>query len=96
MNDSMHRDNCDRCQRPVTNGKTFLSYFNKQVICEGCKSDEKSHADYNKAVQADIDSCKKGNFNFDGIGLPEDLKILAIGRLACERFKGTMHKLAEN
>lgn len=64
----MNRENCERCNQP-TNGITIMSMFNEQIICMTCKDKEKKREDYDKAVKADIDEIKKGNFNFKGIGL---------------------------
>ena len=49
-----------------------MSMFNEQIICLKCKEKEKKRGDYDKAVQADIEEIKKGNFNFKGIGLKEE------------------------
>ena len=62
---------CERC-----NQKTDLhtmSFFNTQDICMTCVEKEKQHPKYAEAVQADVDEIKKGNMNFEGIGLPSDL-----------------------
>jgi hypothetical protein len=45
-----------------------MSIFNRDCICLECKEKERLDQDYPKAVQADIDEIKKGNFNFQGIG----------------------------
>ena len=55
-----------------TKGKTILSIFNEQVICLECKETEKKHPKYDSAVQAEYEQVKKGNYNFEGIGLPDD------------------------
>lgn len=68
---TMFRENCERCNQP-TNGITIMSMFNEQIICLKCKEKEKKRGDYDKAVQADIEEIKKGNFNFKGIGLKEE------------------------
>lgn len=64
----MHKENCDRCHKP-TNGITTMSMFNEDIICMECKDKERKRDDYDKAVKADIDEIKKGNYNFKGIGL---------------------------
>lgn len=64
----MNRENCERCHKP-TNGITIMSMFNEQVICMTCKNEERQRPDYDKALQADIEEIKKGNYNFKGIGL---------------------------
>lgn len=64
---NMQKENCDRCSKP-TNGTTIMSMYNEDVICLDCKEEEKKREDYDKAVKADIDEIKKGNYNFKGIG----------------------------
>lgn len=64
---------CDRCCQPHNN-QTIMSMFNKDILCMRCKAIEKNHPDYDKAAKAELDEVKKGNRNFEGIGLPEDLK----------------------
>jgi hypothetical protein len=68
---TMYRENCDRCNKP-TNGTTIMSMYNEQVICMECKDKERGRADYKDAVNADIAEIKKGNHNFEGIGLKDD------------------------
>ena len=70
--ESMQRDNCDRCGGE-THGKTIMSMFNQDVICTDCKDREKAHPKYKDAVEADNTAIKSGDYNFKGIGLPEDL-----------------------
>ena len=67
---SMYRENCDRCHQP-TNGVTIMSMYNEDVICMTCKESEKKRDDYKKAVDADVEQIKNGNYNFKGIGLDE-------------------------
>lgn len=64
----MNIKNCQRCGSPL-NGVSIMSMFNTQIICMGCKDKERQDPNYKKAVQADIDEIRKGNFNFEGIGL---------------------------
>lgn len=49
-----------------------MSMFNEQIICLKCKGKERGRADYKDAVNADIAEIKKGNHNFEGIGLKEE------------------------
>lgn len=62
---------CDRCGNGVT--VTIMSMFNDETICLECKAKEKEHPDYEKAHQAEIAANKAGDFNFPGVGKPEDL-----------------------
>ncbi|WP_006524789.1 hypothetical protein [Desulfoscipio gibsoniae] len=57
---------CDRCGGDLKGGRT-MSAFNLDCICMDCKAKEKQDKDYDKAVKADIDEIKKGNYNFPGI-----------------------------
>jgi hypothetical protein len=67
----MNQENCDRCGQP-TNRMTIMSMFNTQIICMKCKGAERQRPDYDKALQADITEIKKGNYNFEGIGLKDE------------------------
>lgn len=58
---------CDRCNGSLEGGRT-MSMFNEDCICMKCKAKEQELADYDKAVKADHEEIKKGNFNFKGIG----------------------------
>jgi hypothetical protein len=58
---------CVRCGC-ATNGRTTMSMFNEDVICMPCKEKERNHPDYKKAVDADNEAIKGGNYNFHGIG----------------------------
>ncbi len=63
--------NCDRCETQVQSF-TF-SYFNVDRICIQCQEKERNHPDYEAAKKAELDSIKKGDWNFQGIGRPPDL-----------------------
>jgi len=67
---SMYRENCERCHQP-TNGVTIMSMYNEDIICMSCKNAEKKRSDYQQAQDADIAEIKKGNYNYEGIGLNE-------------------------
>lgn len=58
---------CDRCGGSLNKGRT-MSMFNEECICMECKAKERQRADYSKAVEADHEEIKKGNYNFKGIG----------------------------
>jgi len=60
------KDRCDRCGKPL-NGCSIMSMFNTDIICMDCKMKEKNHPDYKKAVEADNDAIKNGNYNYKGI-----------------------------
>jgi len=65
-NFSMRKEICDRCSEP-TNGKTIMSIFNTDVICNSCKEEEKNDPDYEAATKAENDAIKNGNFNYEGL-----------------------------
>ena len=66
MDDFFKRCTCERCHKPLTAGRT-MSMFNTQCICIQCSIHEKLDADYKKAVKADHDEIKKGNYNYKGL-----------------------------
>lgn len=57
---------CDRCSGSLENGRT-MSTFNEQCICMSCKDKETKDPEYKKAIEADHEEIKKGNYNFKGI-----------------------------
>ena len=70
MDDFFTKTKCDRCHGDF-NGCRTMSMFNTQVICMACKEKEQQRADYRKAVEADHAEIRKGNYNFQGIGLDD-------------------------
>jgi len=65
------KTNCDRCYKDT--GVTTMSYFNEQIICMDCNDKERAHPKFKEALEADQKAVKSGNFNFSGIGKPDDL-----------------------
>jgi hypothetical protein len=63
---------CDRCK--VSCWTTIMSMFNTETLCNKCLEEEKAHPKYQEARDEEVDALLKGNYNFPGIGLPEDLK----------------------
>ena len=63
---------CERCNKP-THTMTG-SYFNTQMICTSCDTKERKHPDYDQAVRIETEQVLKGNLNYEGIGLPKELK----------------------
>lgn len=57
---------CDRCGGSLENGR-IMSMFNTDCICMDCLNKENQDRDYEKAVKADHEEIKKGNFNYKGI-----------------------------
>lgn len=62
---------CHRCGRAVA--AHIMSMFNRQLICLVCANEERKHPQYREAQEADVEACRRGETNFPGIGLPEDL-----------------------
>lgn len=61
--------NCDRCGKPLTDGRT-MSMYNTDCICMECKRKETERPDYGIAADAEREAVKNGDRNFQGIGLP--------------------------
>ena len=59
---------CDRCGGTLDGGR-ILSMYNTDVLCMKCKEEERKRPDYKEAQEADIAEIRKGNYNFEGIGL---------------------------
>ena len=59
---------CDRCGGSLEGGR-ILSMFNTDVLCMKCKDEERKRPDYKAAQEADIAEIRKGNYNYEGIGL---------------------------
>jgi hypothetical protein len=57
---------CDRCGKDLRLGRT-MSRFNTDCICIDCADKEKADKDYNKAVKAELEEIKRGNYNFKGM-----------------------------
>lgn len=60
------QQSCDRCGGKLDMGRT-MSMFNTDCICIACSHKEKHEKDYSRALKADHDQIRKGNFNFKGI-----------------------------
>lgn len=60
---------CDRCGGDLSGGR-IMSKFNTDCICMDCKCKETKMAEYNSACEAEIVAVKRGETNFQGIGLP--------------------------
>jgi len=63
--------NCHRCG---DESHVFgFSMFNTQMICMPCVDEERAHPDFKRARDEEYAHVSRGNLNFEGIGLPEDL-----------------------
>jgi len=47
--------------------------FNTQICCTKCIELERAHPDFPKAREAELNAFKEGDYNYPGIGLPDDL-----------------------
>lgn len=63
---------CDGCEEETYSYK--MSMFNTDHCCMKCIEEEKKHPLFKQARKVELDELLKGNYNFPGIGLPEDLK----------------------
>lgn len=63
--------NCERC---LDNKIEIycLSMFNTEAICMPCKKIEQDHPMYSIAQEIEATHVRLGNFNYKGIGMPED------------------------
>lgn len=57
---------CDKCHKDLTSGRT-MSMFNEECICMECAEKERQDSDYRKALEAEQDEIRRGNYNFKGI-----------------------------
>tara|TARA_B100001123_G_C14711921_1_gene789500 strand:- start:217 stop:477 length:261 start_codon:yes stop_codon:yes gene_type:complete len=64
---------CDRCGKEAT-VKTN-SVFNIEMICLECCGAERSHHLFKYAREKETQEVENGNYNFEGIGIPSDLKV---------------------
>lgn len=62
---------CTRCNKATS--ITTMSRFNTQIICMSCEEAERKHPKYAEAAEAEFQACKRGDYNFPGVGLPPDL-----------------------
>lgn len=62
---------CDRCGTKTN--IWIMSMFNRDELCGSCKEKEREHPMYQEACDEECRQIKAGNFNYDGIGKPEDL-----------------------
>jgi len=66
-----NKDRCQRC-RDITLIVT-MSMFNTDMCCSECIAKEKAHPKYYDASIAELKAILNGDYNFPGIGLPDDL-----------------------
>ncbi|MGF7184724.1 hypothetical protein GGQ84_000809 [Desulfitispora alkaliphila] len=66
MDKFFSQKHCDRCKGSLKGGR-IMSMFSEDVLCMSCKDKETKDPEYKKAVEADHEEIKKGNFNYKGI-----------------------------
>lgn len=62
---------CDRCGDETL--VTTMSYFNTEVICMNCDKRERRHPGFKTAREAEEKAVRAGDYNFPGVGKPDDL-----------------------
>ena len=62
---------CVRCK--AQDAITTMSRFNTDIICVDCETKERAHPRYQEAADAELAAVKRGDYNYPGIGKPEDL-----------------------
>ena len=62
---------CDRCAGETV--CTTGSYFNLEIICTECDDRESAHPRYEEARRIEAAEVARGNYNFPGVGLPQEL-----------------------
>ena len=70
MSDIFTATICDRCGKRLGPAR-IMSMYNTDIICMDCKEKESKRPDYKKAVEADNEQIRIGNYNFGGIGYKE-------------------------
>ncbi|RIW36027.1 gamma-glutamylcyclotransferase [Bacillus salacetis] len=66
MDKFFSQTHCDRCGGSLKSGR-IMSMYNTDCICLNCKDKESRRTDYGKAVEAEHNEIKKGNYNYKGI-----------------------------
>ena len=66
MDNFFTKPTCDRCHGSLKDGR-ICSMFSEEFICIPCSDKEKNDKDYKKAVEADHEQIRQGNYNFKGI-----------------------------
>ena len=57
---------CDRCRKETY--ATIMSMFNTDILCLDCQEAEQHEPRFEAARQAEEEACRRGDFNFPGIG----------------------------
>ena len=62
---------CERCFEEISPSMS-MSIFNTQMCCSNCLDLERHHPLFKMAQERELEAIKKGDYNFQGIGLPQD------------------------
>lgn len=62
---------CHRCHEKSS--AHIMSMFNEDLICMDCSDKEAKHPDRKAAADAELAAVKGGDYNFKGVGKPDDL-----------------------
>ena len=63
---------CERCGKATL--AHIMSMFNTEDVCLECAEKERAHPKYEEARRIEAEHVRQGDYNFPGIGLPEDLR----------------------
>ena len=72
------QDHCQRCKKPTI--IQTMSIFNREMLCKACKEEEKTFPEYKEACRIELEEVRKGNLNFEGIGLPPYIKVARLNK----------------
>lgn len=64
---------CERCGHEAA--ATVGSSFNTEQICQVCRYEEERHPLFGEARRREMEELNRGNFDFEGIGLPLELRV---------------------
>jgi predicted sulfurtransferase len=67
------KDKCNRCGVSFANRAHTMSFFNTDMICMNCVQKERKNSRYKEAHDTECEAVRRGDYNFPGIGKPEDL-----------------------
>ena len=57
---------CANCRKETE--ETIMSMFDTDVLCLDCHEAEQHDPRYEEARRAEAEACRRGDFNFPGIG----------------------------
>jgi len=68
-----YTQHCERCKEGT--GVTQMSLFNTEMCCNRCIQLERAHPKFRQARDAELEAISRGDYNFQGIGLPPSLVV---------------------